>query len=648
MSDFKARIVGELDLSKAKSEMNQFLKSYKSNPIKIDVELGKSTNEIAKLQAKLKSIRDQKIKITPDVSYRKTGINTIEKDFQMLKNLANEIGQKKIKIAGLDSSKNENQIKSLNTQLKKLESDYKSLYNTFGNSLNKNQIGQLENIFGKASDKVNELKAKAKDLSKTFSDIKPISQLEAGTAANKTLTWLKNNTKAAKEYGDTLERLADKQRNATNTEDLKKYTKQVNSIKAEASARGLVGKSTIDEFKRAFGQIAEFVGIYGIIRNVIYQVPRQMVQAVRDINAAQIELAKVSSASQTELNTYWNEATDSAKKYGSTISDVIKSTSDWSRLGYSLDDAKKLSDVTTLLTKVGDNMTQESSSKGLISTLKGFQMQADQAESIVDKVNEVANTKPIDTSGIFAGLERSASSMSAANNTLEETIALITAANSVVQDADVVGTAFKTISMRIRGAKTDLEEAGLDTDGMVQSTSELRKELKALSGVDIMIDDSTFKSTYDILDELSDKWSELSDIQQAGVTELVAGKRQGNIMSALMSNFDIARETLDTAMNNSAGSATRELENWNKGIEASFSHFKAQFQSFSTTALDSNMFKGAIDGGTAFLNILTKILDVGGGLPAIAASIAGIMSAKGKGKQNNNYRSLNALSYKIA
>ncbi len=73
-------------------------------------------------------------------------------------------------------------------------------------------------------------------------------------------------------------------------------------------------------------------------------------------------------------------------------------------------------------------MTQESSSQGMISTLKGFQMDADDASSIVDKINEVANTEPIDTSGLFAGLERSASSMNAANNSLEQTIALITAA----------------------------------------------------------------------------------------------------------------------------------------------------------------------------------------------------------------------------
>lgn len=76
-------------------------------------------------------------------------------------------------------------------------------------------------------------------------------------------------------------------------------------------------------------------------------------------------------------------------------------------------------------------------------------------------------------------------------------------------------TAFKTISMRIRGAKTELEEMGEDTEGMAESTAKLQKEMKALSGVDIMKDKNTFKSTYQILDELSDKWSGLTDIQQA-------------------------------------------------------------------------------------------------------------------------------------
>ena len=69
--------------------------------------------------------------------------------------------------------------------------------------------------------------------------------------------------------------------------------------------------------------------------------------------------------------------------------------------------------------------------------------------------------------------------------------------------------------MRIRGAATELQEAGLDADNMAESTAKLREEILALSGIDIMIDNNTFKSTYQILDELARKWKDLTDIQQA-------------------------------------------------------------------------------------------------------------------------------------
>jgi TP901 family phage tail tape measure protein len=141
------------------------------------------------------------------------------------------------------------------------------------------------------------------------------------------------------------------------------------------------------------------------------------------------------------------------------------------------------------------------------------------------------NNFAISSGGIGEAMKRSASSMKAANNTIDETIALITAANTVVQSPEKVGTAFKTISMRIRGAKTELEEAGEETDGMVESTAQLRQEILALSGVDIMENDNTFKSTYAILDELALKWKDLSDIQQANCLPVYAEMYSKNIFN---------------------------------------------------------------------------------------------------------------------
>ena len=50
--------------------------------------------------------------------------------------------------------------------------------------------------------------------------------------------------------------------------------------------------------------------------------------------------------------------------------------------------------------------------------------------------------------------------------------------------------------------KSDAENAGIEVDGMANSVSELRSELKSLTGVDIMLDSKNFKSTYQIMKEL--------------------------------------------------------------------------------------------------------------------------------------------------
>lgn len=185
--------------------------------------------------------------------------------------------------------------------------------------------------------------------------------------------------------------------------------------------------------------------------------------------------------------------------------------------------------------------------------------------------------------------------------------------------------------MRIRGAKTELEEAGLETEGMVESTAKLRQEIMALSGVDIMKDENTFKSTYDIMDELSQKWGELTDIQQASITELVAGKRQGNVVSSLMENFDIARGALETSIG-SEGSAMAEHEKWMDSLGAKSQQLKAAWEELSVALLDDSFLKGLVDSGTNILSLITKIVDKIGALPALSIALGGAMSFKNVGR----------------
>ena len=76
--------------------------------------------------------------------------------------------------------------------------------------------------------------------------------------------------------------------------------------------------------------------------------------------------------------------------------------------------------------------------------------------------------------------------------------------------------ALRTISLRLRGTSAkELEEAGEDSDGAIESKSKLRSKIKGLSGVDILTDTGAYKSTYEILLEISKVWEDMSDINQA-------------------------------------------------------------------------------------------------------------------------------------
>ena len=519
MSDFRIQIRAELDAKNLTSQINALKKNNYKIPVQLDVKDSNFAKGLDALGKKIKLLVDDS-----DFQRARGNADKLRSSMSQLQRLQFKIDTggataelKKLK-SQIDRFSQQSMTDGQQGQVNKIIQSYRNLENVInglsskmksGNTLNSSDLDKYNTALAKTQNQI-------KILSSELSSIASID--DRMQFSNKIETWLNNNTKATDQAKTKLQEYIAMLRDAgtvMTTGQLNDVKKSFGTWTSSMQAMGKTGKSFFDDFKRAFSQIFQFAGAYGLIQNVAFQVPQQMVQAVRDINAAQIELKKVTDTSDMQLAQYWDEAAASAEKYGAKINEVINSTADWQRLGYNLEDSKVLSDATTLMQRIGDNMTQQSSSEGLISTLQGFQLEAEEVNRIVDEVNEVANTQPIDTAGIFAGLQRSASSMSAANNTLEETIALITAGNAVMQDPDRVGNGLKTISMRIRGATTELEAAGESTEGMAKSTASLRKEVMALAGVDIMQNETTFKSTYQILDELSEKWSGLTDIQQA-------------------------------------------------------------------------------------------------------------------------------------
>ena len=94
-------------------------------------------------------------------------------------------------------------------------------------------------------------------------------------------------------------------------------------------------------------------------------------------------------------------------------------------------------------------------------------------------------------------------------------------------------------------------------------------------------------------------------------------------MSALMSNWNIAEDTMKQAAG-ADGSAEKELSNYQQSIQYSLDKMKATAQEFANVTLDSSWLKAGVDGAQTLLEILTKIMDVGNGIPAVLGAIGGV------------------------
>lgn len=432
------------------------------------------------------------------------------------------------------------------------------------------------------------------------------------------------------DVGKSLYELLEALNQSDAPEKIGELKKKYAELRAESKKLGLESRNLLDVFEKLFGQHLSTMITMAALHKM-QDALRIVYQNVVEIDTAVTELRKVSEYTGKSLEEYMGRAAEQAQKLGVSISDYVNSTADWKRLGYSDEDAENLATYSTLLKNVGDNIDDvNTSSSYLISTLQGFGLLADQAEDVVNKIDAVANTQPVTAKDLGEILTRSSAAMSAANNTLEETIALGTAANSVLQDADSVGTMMKSLSMYLRAAKSDAENAGIEVDGMANSVSELRSELKSLTGVDIMLDSKNFKSTYQIMKELSQVWSGLSDVTQANVTEMIGGKRNANAVSAILNNFDVAESTMESAAN-SANVAWEENEKYLDSIQGRLAQLDASFQVLSQDVLSSGLVKGGVSFLTSIVKLLDKIINLTGALPA-GLGIAAFVTQLGKPK----------------
>lgn len=380
-------------------------------------------------------------------------------------------------------------------------------------------------------------------------------------------------------------------------------------------------------FSERIGSLSQKFGYWFSITRVImavYRALRQMVTASIEVDDAMTQLRIVTKDADETYEHFGDTVAKTAKKIGASITDLLDSATVYARLGYTLEESSMLAEYTAMLQNVGD-IDVSDAQDAITSIVKAFDVDVTDIESIMDKLVTTGNNFPISVSQIAEGMTNASSALSAAGNTFEQSVALLTAANTTIQNAAKSSTGLRTIAARIRNTKTELDDLGEEMseasyEELVQQLTNFNVALTTVNG--------EYRSTYDIMSDIAKQWNNMTSMEQAALATAMSGTRQQAVFYSIIEQFQEASGAMD-AMANSTGELQKSYDIYLESATAHINQFKAAFQKLGSDTFDSDFLIQFIDLGTALIGILNAIVNVVnalGGLNTVLFVTAGLIA----------------------
>lgn len=267
---------------------------------------------------------------------------------------------------------------------------------------------------------------------------------------NQLADFMSKNGKTVKYFGKDLRDIFNQtgQGAKLTNQELAVLKQRFIDIQNTARNTGKLGKTFFQTIREGMSSFSYWTSSTFLVMKAIQSI-KGGIRSVVELDTALVDLRKTTTMTYGELEKFYYEANTVAKQMGVTTAEIINQASAWSRLGYSsAEAASKMAKYSSMFASISPGMNIDTATDGLVSVMKAFDIGNDNPDDVLDgimsKINIIGNTAATSNAEIVNMLARSSSAMKEANNTLEETIALETAAVEITRDDASVGTAFKT------------------------------------------------------------------------------------------------------------------------------------------------------------------------------------------------------------
>lgn len=346
---------------------------------------------------------------------------------------------------------------------------------------------------------------------------------------------------------------------------------------------------------------------------------KEAFSTIQDVDTALTDFRKVTDLTKNEYSEFVDFANEKAKELSGSTSDFIQSTANFIQMGYrNVNEAKKLAEDSQIYMNVGE-LTQEQSTKSLITILKSFNLEASKSTEILDKTNQVANDFPITVAGLAGGMSRAGSVLKNASCDIDESIALLTAANTSIQDPIRVSNGLKSIALNLEKVKMKAGKATPKLQDMMMTLTKGRVSLTDVNG--------EFKSTYQIIKDLGTVWNDgtLKANEKALILQEVAGKHQANVLASLLSNAKDLDKIYEDSKN-SAGSAYLENQRFMDSINGRLNALKENAKGIFLDLSNTDFLKGIISGINRGVSALRGLIKEFGAIPSVISLASASMT----------------------
>lgn len=338
---------------------------------------------------------------------------------------------------------------------------------------------------------------------------------------------------------------------------------------------------------------------------------KEAVSTIKALDTEMVNVQKVTGASSRQMQQFQQQAYQLSTQYGRSVTDVAAAMTSFARAGYG-DKLGEMAELSTLIQNVG-YVSEDTADSMLLAVDAAWKLGGSQTElmKVIDGVDKITNQNATDFQKMAEGMTVAASVFAESGESIETFAAMVGTGTAATQrGGSEIARGLRTIMMNIRQIKGETEDGEL-IDG--ESIAKASLALKEFAGISTM-ENGELRKASDVLTDLAHKWNELDEVQQSAIGEALAGKRQANILMALMGSWDMYEKQIQEYAN-ATGTAFKENEIYMDSWAAKTEQLKSKWTDFVANFVTSDLATGFLDGAIKAV----EVLDSGFGQVAIKA-----------------------------